>query len=426
MRKKLDLLMLLLLAAPAPSEARTWRFTRLTQPPGRTFFPPRCDFSPSVGSGGVAWIAYASDVPRVLAFYDGFSVSFLTPPRFAPSVAGVPLSVNPYDIGPRDPSLSGSAIAFSAWTLASRGPGEVPRFFGSEEILLWENGTIHRITYDESSDKRPSLYERSIAWQSRASEDDDWEIRYWDGYGVRTITDNDVDDTHPSLYDGTIAWRSDGHIVYVTAPCDVYQKLPAAVVVGPGDSPSIFSTKIAYHASDGNDTEIFLYEVDTGNTTQITDNDYNDRNACLHDGTIVWEGHDGNDWEIFYWDGNTIEQLTDNDVDDREPSLWGTGLATRIAYVERQVPPYFSYLETCIILARPAATIAPGPGVGELTITWPSLEGRTYRVEYSDDLLTWHVAADDLPSAGYGETSWTDDIAPGTVTRRFYRIAEKE
>jgi hypothetical protein len=296
----------------------------------------------------------------------------------------------------------------------------------STEILYCEQGTIHRVTYDMLCDTQPSLYDGTIAWQSRASEDDDWEIRYWDGYGVRTITDNDVDDTRPSLYDGTIAWRSGMEIVYLSVPTSIYYPLGTPVAVAVGEAPSLFGHKIAYHASDGNDTEMFLYDIESRQTIQITDNDYNDRNACLHDGTLVWEGYDGNDWEIFYWDGSTIEQLTENDLDDMEPSLWGTGLRTMVAYVEwreSSLPPWFA---SQIVLLRPALIISPRPGSGDMTVTWPSLEGRTYRVEYSDDLFTWHVAADDLPSAGYGVTSWTDDIASGTVTRRFYRVAEKE
>jgi len=304
----------------------------------------------------------------------------------------------------------------------------------SEEIFYWDNGTFHRITYDTLSDVRPCLYEKTIAWQSRGSDGtDDWEIRYWDGYGVRPVTDNEVDDIDPSLYERTIAWQSDGNIVYVTVPSDIYVgTLPPPVIVAPGEGPSLFKNKIAYHASDGNDTEIFLYDIDAGRTIQITDNDHNDRNASLYDGTLAWEAFDGlNKREIFYWDGRTTEQLTQNEVDDMEPSLWGTGLGTSIAYVEWQMPPVLPFT-TCIVLARPAATVAPGPGSGEMTLTWPSLEGRKYRVEYSDDLVKWQVAAESVPSAGYGETSWTDGVGSGTVPppssvpQRIYRVSEIE
>lgn len=32
---------------------------------------------------------------------------------------------------------------------------------------------------------------------------------------------------------------------------------------------------------------------------------------------VVWQQNDGNDWEIFYYDGNSVTQVTDNNDDDR-------------------------------------------------------------------------------------------------------------
>jgi len=444
-------LAVLLVAAPALSGAATWQFARISDSlPRTTADVPRQDLKPCTGPTRVGWVGHWSG-QSALVLYDGLSASYLTPP---PTRAVLPIPLlrlgrevlptqfNSYQPGPLTMSLWQPAIAFSANCLLPPEPGEYPRFFASEEIFFWQEGTIHRITDDTLSDTRPSLYHGTIAWQSRPGDGtDDWEIRYWDGYGVRQITDNDVDDTAPSIYERTIAWRSGTGIVYVSVPSSVYNLVPAPVVVGPGEWPSIFKNKIAYQASDGNDTEIFLYDIDTGRTTQITDNDYNDRYPCLHDGTLVWEAFDALDRrEVLYWDGKTAQQITDNEAGDTQPSLWGTGLGTRIAYVERPpecLQPHFTSgldisLDTSVVLARPAATLAPGPGTGEVRVTWPSLEGRAYRVEYSDDLVNWHVAADPVPSAGYGTTSWTDGPASGTVPapsevpRRFYRVAENQ
>jgi hypothetical protein len=135
--------------------------------------------------------------------------------------------------------------------------------------------------------------------------------------------------------------------------------------------------------------------------------------------------------EIFYWDGSKIHQLTDNDLDDKDPSLWGTGLNTTIADLEDYSPSVWIQ-GGYVIRARPAVTVSTSPALGESTVTWPSLEGRSYRVEYTDDLVNWQVAAESVPSTGYGETSWTDGPASGTVpppsevSRRFYRLCEHE
>jgi hypothetical protein len=36
---------------------------------------------------------------------------------------------------------------------------------------------------------------------------------------------------------------------------------------------------------------------------------------------LSWQGFDGNDWEIFYYNGHHITQLTHNSVDDVNPEI---------------------------------------------------------------------------------------------------------
>ncbi len=43
------------------------------------------------------------------------------------------------------------------------------------------------------------------------------------------------------------------------------------------------------------------------------------------DGCVVWEGQDGNDWEVHMYNGGNSVQLTDNDVDDRAPQINNNG-----------------------------------------------------------------------------------------------------
>jgi len=70
-----------------------------------------------------------------------------------------------------------------------------------------------------------------------------------------------------------------------------------------------------------------------------------------------------------------------------------------------------------------------GLGEREATFTWSSLADKTYSIFYSHDLFTWHLAIQNLVSAGDTTTSWTDDgtateVLPFLVPRRFYRVRE--
>ena len=74
----------------------------------------------------------------------------------------------------------------------------------------------------------------------------------------------------------------------------------------------------------GNDSEIFFYNGTT--IIQLTDNNRDDAHPQINNsGEVVWSGYDGNDDEIFLYDGTTITQLTDNNYDDSLPQINNTG-----------------------------------------------------------------------------------------------------
>jgi hypothetical protein len=53
----------------------------------------------------------------------------------------------------------------------------------------------------------------------------------------------------------------------------------------------------------------------------ITDGSKRDAFPRISGSSVAWQRHDGHDWEIFYFDGAGISQLTDNDVDDQEADV---------------------------------------------------------------------------------------------------------
>ncbi len=428
----------LVLVLPHQGEpsAPGWQFTPLSYLlPDQPRYPTlRNDGGASAGPGGVSWAADSPESGEALAFWDRSAVSYLTP------IDPVPPDWPWGSVG--STSLFGSAIAFTlsdSWPLDA-GPGEARYTF--TEIFRLDGEGLARITWDNTSWRAlPSIHGHRIAWQVRSAENvssDDWEIELWDETSLRRVTDNDVEDTGPCLYEATLAWSSGGRIVYLLLPpLGDHGPLAPPVIVGPGGAPSLFKSKIAFHASDGHDMEILLYDVETGETLQLTHNDYDDSNPSLYDGTVAWQAYPhayplSRQADVFYWDGVTTHDIgTDPFLDEVAPSLWGTGLNTTVAYAEASThaTPYGSYV---VCARRAPLSLQTTPDPGGTTITWPSLEGRTYRVEYSDDLITWQVAAESVPSAGYGETFWTDGPTSGTipppseVSRRFYRVCENE
>ena len=89
-------------------------------------------------------------------------------------------------------------------------------------------------------------------------------------------------------------------------------------------SPQISGSNVVWNEFDGNDWEIYFYNGST--ITQLTNNNYNDFEPQVDGNNIVWYGHDGNDYEIFQYDGLTINQLTDNSYDDTYPQVDGNNV----------------------------------------------------------------------------------------------------
>ena len=63
-----------------------------------------------------------------------------------------------------------------------------------------------------------------------------------------------------------------------------------------------------------------------------------------------------------------------------------------------------------------------GPGDGEVTITFDSVEGATYIVERSTDLFNWIELTDNEPSDGE-TTTFIDFTLPANSTKVFYRVS---
>lgn len=66
-----------------------------------------------------------------------------------------------------------------------------------------------------------------------------------------------------------------------------------------------------------------------------------------------------------------------------------------------------------------ATTTAAG---GDFQVTWSSVPGKTYTVQYTQDLTTpWLTLQPNVPASAGATTSWLDTTATGQ-TRRFYRV----
>ena len=119
---------------------------------------------------------------------------------------------------------------------------------------------------------------------------------------------------------------------------------------------------MVWSGSDGNDFEIYAYDIGSQLTVQLTNDSGDDIGAQVANGIVVWQGWDGSglrdlpvgrqhhhqahrqraarratahrrarqrrvagedgfDLEIFYWDGAAVHRVTDNVADDANPEI---------------------------------------------------------------------------------------------------------
>jgi len=87
-------------------------------------------------------------------------------------------------------------------------------------------------------------------------------------------------------------------------------------------NPQLSDSHVVWEGHDGTDWEIFLY--DGSIVSQLTNNSYRDKWPVVSGSHVAWRGNDGTDYEIFYYNGSTVTQLTNNNYQDDEPSISGS------------------------------------------------------------------------------------------------------
>ncbi len=229
------------------------------------------------------------------------------------------------------------------------------------------------LTDNDSEKRHPNNHgSERIVWQQRETSIADWEIWIYDKYAAirySQFTDNEVDDTYPDLSSaGSFAWLQ-GHILHESV--HYWNEY--------GHSESVLSNDCcptsewychylsadasgvvwrAYDRVDSGGPRAYLWNGTLTDITDIIDANLTTRyilyegtlayqygtddppmiaywdgdtvhdvgrgyEPSLYDGTVAFLVYDG-DWEIRYWDGMIVQEITDNDFDDFDLSLHGS------------------------------------------------------------------------------------------------------
>ena len=87
-------------------------------------------------------------------------------------------------------------------------------------------------------------------------------------------------------------------------------------------NPVIHGNELVFQGWDGNDYEIFLYRFDGGPVEQITNNQFDDISPVVWNGEIAWVAHPTVTAEIFHWRDGAIRKISEGTEDNSAPSIW--------------------------------------------------------------------------------------------------------
>ena len=117
----------------------------------------------------------------------------------------------------------------------------------------------------------------------------------------------------------------DWHFVELSTTADEY---PEA---------SVWDGTVAWVERQGETLDIFYWDGETTqNVTMNSEYEWSGE-PSLYDGTIAYrhvDSRDGTDFEIYYWDGSQNLQITDNEAADVHPYLWDGQIAYQRDYQE--------------------------------------------------------------------------------------------
>ena len=280
---------------------------------------------------------------------------------------------------------------------------------GPARGAVWQ---VQQITNNTTDDGPPQVYGSTVAW-SRWFHDpvgtSQWELLSYDGVSTTQLTSNYTHDVEGAPGEAGIFYLGwDGHDVEVffhdgatttqLTNTDYYEGPPTS----PPKAIRTSGVNAAWGAPIGTDWQVVLYEGGTGAITQLssaTFGDWNNYSEARIDGTrVVWSDWDGDtvnyDDEIFYYDGTTVTQLTNNAVSDLSPRISGTNVVWQGGAGDTEI---FLYDGTTITQLTDNALGDVLPEVAGDRVAWVGWDGSDWEVFLYDGATTTQLTDNSLP-----------------------------
>jgi Cadherin-like len=191
--------------------------------------------------------------------------------------------------------------------------------FDPEVFFKSETGQTVRLTDNLTTDLFAEISGTNVVWISQDGLPliGDTEVFYYDGATgapPRRITNNSTNDFILNLVGDYVLWGASGDYftpVFPLEPFPIFlQNVKTGEVRSLGDNLNFYAgiseSHVAFSRFDAQgDAEVFLYEIATGKTTQITDNSVNDLYRGISGSNVILSREVSGGAELLFYDGAT-------------------------------------------------------------------------------------------------------------------------
>lgn len=233
-------------------------------------------------------------------------------------------------IGPLSPGVDAPSIIGMSEIVGSAYPYKVCAANPFPDGIQEETSQVIFAAQWDGKGPQLSAYGNMVAWPWNGK------VNLWNGQTIQQIGHDAAGaEVHKvSLYNGTLAWigkagagETDYSLFYWDGTLDTYNQPNITTVSSITENPdpvfnsglslSLHDGQIAWTSFDGNDDEIYFwdgtYSGNQPNIAQISDNSDTDAYVSMADGMIAWAG--GASWfsqKVRYWNGSGVQELSDS------------------------------------------------------------------------------------------------------------------
>ncbi|MFC1594200.1 C25 family cysteine peptidase [Candidatus Omnitrophota bacterium] len=200
-----------------------------------------------------------------------------------------------------------------------------------------------------STGKMPAIYGNKLAWQDGPlyGQTDiyvydlgrDGTFATVDDAGKFQLTDDDYTQGNVALHQNIIVWRDErmgGSLWVYDIGADGV--IDTADDIGPFmitenlfdlqdlAQPSVYGNKIVYHAYRSSNWDVYMYDLDAGEETKLTDDISEQKEPVIYGDRIVWQDYRNGNWDIYAYEISTGAEtrITDDSAHQKYPDISGS------------------------------------------------------------------------------------------------------